>query len=296
MCSYASCCEVLHPLDDMGVTAGGLVMQAHLDYLTLTSWEDYAPVVETVTGVKYSHVFRNGENRGGYHGFKYGGYWYGRGYQKPYGHTYKEPHYMFVASGGSADSVRGTEIMYYDWTCTRMDVQVTGASTFDARRLFDLRKVYGIEKAMTLIENSDGGETLYIGSRKSEAFWRYYKKEEKGEDFYRLEVELKGGRAKNYFVWLQGGGTPKDVYVTEFLRLPGYLQRRLNWYIMNLDGNKVLPSINETYGLDRAMAYLQNVVKPFLGNAMGKLGIDDKEMFKEAVELAVRQTVMFSED
>lgn len=269
---------------------------AYLDYMTLTSWTCYERVVRDVAGIRYEDYSPRVDRRSGYNGKKYGNYWYGSGFQKRYGATFKEPHYMFIASGASADSVRGTELMYYDWKCTRLDIQVTLPSERTGRALYDIRECFDVTRKYTLVESSEGGETLYIGSRKSESFWRYYKKQELGDDVYRLEVECKGKKAENYFLWLQAGGVPKDLYLTEFIKLPSFLQRRLSSFIMNLEGNRVLPNILESYGLDRALSYLNTVVKPFLGNAYAKLGLNDRALFANEVEQVIEQLAMFQEE
>jgi phage replication initiation protein len=59
----------------------------------------------------------------------------------------------------------------------------------------------GTARKFNIVEGSDGGRTLYIGSRQSERFIRVYDKGcqmQTSSEWHRLECELKGDVAKQY--------------------------------------------------------------------------------------------------
>lgn len=110
-------------------------------------------------------------------------------------------HFIMISSGIIANRT-WQKVVPIAKRITRIDMQYT----FVANDFIDLTRVYsdwaslprGKRKA-SLVNNTEGGQTLYIGSRKSDQFGRfYYKTAEanlKVKNVYRLEVELKKPRA-----------------------------------------------------------------------------------------------------
>jgi hypothetical protein len=110
-------------------------------------------------------------------------------------------HYMMRASGDNADSVLRELSENCPARCTRIDLQITipMKPEYSARRTCDMlrgTKWPGRDRKTMLIENADGLDTLYIGSRLSETFTRLYVKEGDGQRYLRYEVEFKGDTAE----------------------------------------------------------------------------------------------------
>lgn len=144
---------------------------------------------------------------------------YGLGTQKDQGHG------IFEASGQAA----------HEFTCwlltsgqvkqflpklyaTRIDLQCTKQRHDN----LDYVKTHkSIRKPKQLILGDDGN-TLYIGNRESNSFWRLY---DKTKDAVRLEVEFKGQQAKNIWLGLQQGVDLAALYHDKLKRsrVPKYL-------------------------------------------------------------------------
>jgi hypothetical protein len=90
------------------------------------------------------------------------------------------------------------------WQPSRVDIAVDVSESFDVPGAY-VKWQGKTRTKLTAIED----QTLYIGSRKSEIFWRIYNKaEEMGRSelspLWRIELELKGARAKQFWkAWQQ---------------------------------------------------------------------------------------------
>jgi len=91
--------------------------------------------------------------------------------------------------------------------CTRIDVQITLELTSHISELWErlngnkeqYRDVTGKLLNWSIIQNKNGLNTLYVGSRQSQLFRRFYIKEIAGKQYLRLEIEYKGDRANKVF-------------------------------------------------------------------------------------------------
>lgn len=89
------------------------------------------------------------------------------------------------------------------WACRRLDAQVTIVKPpeWSSRRFADYVKASDTRgRGVRLIENlSNGLDTVYVGSRTSNRFARYYVKAAASGHLLRYEVEVKGERAESAF-------------------------------------------------------------------------------------------------
>lgn len=169
-----------------------------IDWLTFTTWENtvfnaWQDWQKTIQGDQKTGKIRN------YEGEWKGSSFIGEGRQK------NKAHGMIRVSGSDSHTA------YFDLMrcgyakCTRLDIQLTlDLPENYSARIFadDLRadQVGDCQRSILLMENSDGLNTVYVGSRKSDRFARFYIKavgalgEE--ERFLRFEVEHKGDWAR----------------------------------------------------------------------------------------------------
>lgn len=136
--------------------------------------------------------------------------------------------------------------------CTRIDLQAT-KTRYDGFDWLKLHKRIAKPKKLIL---GDDGNTLYIGNRESDSFWRLYQKEGL---HVRLEVELKGNQAKRAWNTFRNRVEPSAIFATyagksrvpklvvdfyanledatdlEALRPLESLEAKLDWF-MQLDG------------------------------------------------------------
>ena len=160
-----------------------------IDWLTFTSWDINDFICWTYWLKKQSGEIREGKIK------MYSGFWVdssfvGQGLQG------NKNHYIARVSGEFSNSV------YHDlWSqnvkATRIDVQITKKipDNYSARKFIDSLRSgdWGTyERDLQLIENSDGLDTVYIGSKKSDRFARVYVKNSLEGKFLRFEIEYKG--------------------------------------------------------------------------------------------------------
>jgi len=135
----------------------------------------------------------------------------------------RKPHAVFEASGAQAHMffhwlkrlpVEYTESLY----ATRIDLQCTKLAHDDLDYIETHKR---LRKPKQLILGDDGN-TLYIGNRQSDSYWRLY---DKSDLHVRLEVELKGKQAKAAFRALLAGKQPSSVFDAKLKksRVPKYL-------------------------------------------------------------------------
>ena len=113
-----------------------------------------------------------------------------------------KPHYLLSIAGYLADGALRHD--FGSARCSRIDLQLTfpKPADYSARSLKD-ELLSSVDNARNrevrkigLVE-SDGYDTIYIGSRKSDRFTRLYIKELDDGDYLRYEVELKGRVARS---------------------------------------------------------------------------------------------------
>jgi len=106
--------------------------------------------------------------------------------------------------------------------CTRLDIQFTTPLPleYSARKFADdLRsgQVGEYQRSVELYENGDGLDTVYVGSKKSDRFARFYVKENDGKRYLRFEIEHKNTWAEIVSKNLQSGDASMAGVMLDFL-------------------------------------------------------------------------------
>lgn len=121
-----------------------------------------------------------------------------------------KPHGIFEASGVDAHTffhwfMRTQSCQLSSVTCSRIDLQ----STKHPPKEWNYQKAYkSLAKPKKLILGDDGN-TLYIGNRQSNSYFRIY---DKTDHSVRVEIELKGTQAKRAWRTLASGKDIAAVY------------------------------------------------------------------------------------
>ncbi len=128
------------------------------------------------------------------------------------GEQQKRPHGIFESSGSKAHEFahwifRTQQLNLDKLYCTRIDLQVT--REFEQRP--DYHQLYKRQRKPAQLILGDTGNTLYIGNRESDTFWRLY---DKTPTEIRLEVEIKGNQAKSAFNAFMHNASVKEIYQT----------------------------------------------------------------------------------
>lgn len=175
--------------------------QCMIDWVTLTQWADEGEwlyeLADDIRGcgeVESARVMQ-------YAGWSFGSVFFGTAEQSG------RMHNMLRVSGAAAhDLIGGLGNVPGSVKCTRVDVQVTVPLDrgYDSGRFYvfatEGKDWKGRKRKVSRIQNEDGLDTVYIGSRQSEVFARLYVKEV-GRPVVRalrFEVELKGGKSDVY--------------------------------------------------------------------------------------------------
>jgi hypothetical protein len=236
----------------------------HIDYLTVTCDDsvEFERSRRTLFEIEHGEPVKKQE----FYGF-IGARWEKEGYGTRFVGTRELDGYSMISCSGRAAHTEAERLRFLAcWQPSRVDVAV------DVQRHFDVPGAYsrwqGITRTkITAIED----ETLYIGSRKSELFWRIYNKAtEMGRPekapLWRFEIELKGERAKQFWSLWQRHNAELPGIIKGYLRQPNgnprepayslvspYLEAREAWYIGPLPRRK-----------RAGEAYLWQNVIPFL--------------------------------
>jgi hypothetical protein len=182
---------------------------AHNDYLRLATF-NYKAFLDIVAKLRRRHRGWRPSHWLQYSGQKTTtGIFYGAGEQNGRGHA------VVHVSGTEAHNFLAWWSNLHpdltaDFYCTRFDLQVTARPPAE----FDYLLAHQKTKNTTLYL-SPSGNTLYIGSRESDSFWRIYDKE---EGKMRVEVELKGKQAKRAYVTFMRRNELGSIYNTYLKR------------------------------------------------------------------------------
>jgi hypothetical protein len=206
-----------------------------LDYLTLTSYD--TQLLEAHARYIVSRIpehMPTAKNRMQYAGLVCDGVFYGVGRQHQGLHAILQ-----VPGYRSWHAALAAQLQPEGVRCSRFDLQITidAALVPSIERLFDVLNSAdtsewnhtGPRPKLQHIRNSDGYDTLYVGTRTSEMFRRIYKKHIDGGDYVRFEVEVKGNLARA--LWERGDVSDReaqaDIFRHQFHALPspvrGYL-------------------------------------------------------------------------
>lgn len=196
-----------------------IVNDAAIDWLTLTSYErDFGKAVKSFVDEKVEIVTRQQSRMLGYAGTRAvsadGSIFLGQNISG---------HWMLTVSGQLADIIfRHHCLLYMQVRCTRMDVQVTIPEPIGWKQKSFADSVAESERfgAYSHIA-SESGETVYLGSRKSDAFVRVYEKEAEGEvkKWLRYEVEYKADRSNGLYKRLRDGASIGGFLVDSIQRV-----------------------------------------------------------------------------
>lgn len=146
----------------------------------------------------------------------YSGYWLKEDRGSAFagiGRTNGEDQEMILLTGALAEDWASRAASQGNWRATRIDLQVTVQESVDVPELIAAHRA-----AFRRIKSTDiSGETLYIGSRTSERFWRIYNKAEQLrrpelDPLWRWELELKGKRAQLAWQMLSEENSPGVRY------------------------------------------------------------------------------------
>jgi len=167
---------------------------------------------------------------------------------------------------------------------TRLDLCVSVDREIDLDYWYARQRAAGAKIKASLIN----GETLYIGSRKSDRFWRIYNKAlEQGVagPLFRIELELKGDRARQAKMLLMRGKRA-EIFLFNRIGVVGDLV------------DEVLPGLDEhpDAGIDLSLPrrppagkrFLEKVIVPFLKR--------NKWAIKDLIESGILEEVEYEQN
>jgi len=157
-------------------------------------WSDFHTATDRLRGEGHEHTQWSWM---GYEGLSIGGMSWG----------HRTDGDILRLSGGTAERLFDV-FAHYQGNCSRIDIALTvffdrpsrHLASRNYQRVAELQEPSSI-RTYSLIVNSSGGETMYVGSRQSDQFGRLYDKaseSKKGDEgtAWRWEVEFKADRAK----------------------------------------------------------------------------------------------------
>jgi hypothetical protein len=250
-----------------------------LDYITLTSYDTQlleAHARYIVSRIPYHMPIA--KNRMQYAGLTCDGVFYGVGKQHSGIHAMLQvPGYRSRIAAAIAQL--DTEPI----RCSRFDLQITvDASLIPSfgmlfHRLNEANTSEwnhtGPRPKVQHIRNSDGYDTLYIGTRTSELFRRIYVKHIDGGDYVRYEVEYKGNLARA--LWERGDVSRReaqaDIFRHQFHALPRSLQRALQPFVERVEqGTGEFVPVNRSTDEEKAIEWFASGVIPALDKARSR--------------------------
>ena len=182
-------------------------------------------------------------------------------------------------SGGHAELLF-SRFTYHPCNCSRLDIALTFHFAHQVKRVastnyhqLDIRVEPTAQRSNSLIVNTKGGETLYIGSRSSDQFGRVYDKgaEEGANDIaqrWRFEVEFKSERALAVLHKLTATKDRSSMYIA--LVSSFFKQRGVDFPTLTRDMDITVPLPVELKSDDRALSWLAKQVKPTIQRLMGR--------------------------
>lgn len=186
-----------------------------VDWLTFTTYEN-----DYYLGWKDWQRKLTGEQKTGKIRM-YDGEWIGSSFVGE-GRQGSRPHGLIRVSGTESNQafIDLLEVGYDK--CTRLDIQFTTPlpSGYSARQFADdLRSGQQGEyqRSIELYENGDGFDTVYVGSKKSDRFARFYVKEADDQRYLRFEIEHKNAWAQIVAKSLQVGNACMAGVMLDFL-------------------------------------------------------------------------------
>ena len=167
---------------------GRRVMETHLDYLRLATWDELA---YTRVAARLMSNWETGWEHGKwlqYRGWRKEGLFLGSGLQQCKYHS------VLNISGSLSHQMLPSLRSLATWYATRIDLQVTIKTPLGSGDRLALVRDDCKTENTTLIESQEN-DTLYLGARASDKFTRLYEKN-LDQQYLRLEFELKGARSR----------------------------------------------------------------------------------------------------
>jgi hypothetical protein len=247
-----------------------------LDYLTLTSYDTQlleAHARYIVSRIPY-HM-PTAKNRMQYAGLTCDGVFYGVGKQHQGLHAILQ-----VPGYRSWNAALAAQLEPEAVRCSRFDLQITidAALVPSVERLFNRLNSAdtadwnhtGPRPKLQHIRNSDGYDTLYIGTRTSELFRRIYKKHIDGGDYVRFEVEVKGNLARA--LWERGDVSSREaqagIFRHQFHALPRYVQSELHPFVERVEqGSGEFVPVHRGTDEEKALDWFRSGVIPAMNKA-----------------------------
>lgn len=223
----------------------------------------------------------------GYSGFAVGGMSWG----------HRDDSDLLRLSGGTAELLFDSFANHVG-NCSRLDIALTftlarvvkGVASRNYRNLAELQEP-AHTKNYSLIVNNKGGETLYVGSRRSDQFGRVYDKNaEEGTgpvgERWRYEVEFKAERASRALTRLTSTEDRRMMYVS--LVYGFFMSRNVALPSMPRGLDITIPVPVEHKSADRQLAWLRRQVRPVVdrliakglsGEVMAALGLEGSGVY-----------------
>lgn len=269
---------ILSPDDDFMYEELVLVGGPACDWLTLTTHDEkeyVAMQAYTIGGDVTRLVPPREAKRMQYRGWAGDGWFVGEGRQ------HGMPHYMMQAWGARANDVLRSAVSFHERSglvkCTRIDLQCTSSSGFAA----DLPAVAeairalpagafggrGPRPAVTYYSSEKSEDTMYIGTRRSPRFWRFYNKLVSGELRLRAELEAKGWLGEAIWTELCEVGVfhVKQIHGRELGALPDDVREMArDCYAPHGDADRTPKPVADVTGLLATQKWLFECVVPAL--------------------------------
>lgn len=191
-----------------------------IDWMTFTTWDN-----KTFEGWQVWQKQQEGDELAGrikmYTGIWRGNTFTGEGFQR------EKSHGLIKVSGGDSHNAYYQLIGSGYTKCTRLDVQITTLlpAGYSARKFADdVRSGQSVqfERGVRLVENTDGLDTVYIGSGSSNRYARFYVKLVDEVRHLRFEVEHKAEWAQTLSNSLLDETGTLDGALLDFLGSVGF--------------------------------------------------------------------------
>jgi hypothetical protein len=293
---------------------GALIYQGAIDYLTCSTYngDQYALVVNMIDSINVSRETIKARKAKGYDTSSLGWASYGEGTQKGnHNQLGGLPHFVINANGQEADKLALLMLKEplfnpEEWNWSRVDIQLTVKKNRAVRlttlgqRLDDglLGEFRGKGKPKPHWQGSSTGDTLYIGSPKSQRMIRFYDKplvhQRTRQDFERFEVQYRDDYANPLMrkLFRDRNKLDRDLIMRtlkrEYDKLPEALQMELSFYHAweNVSRETIQPDKTEATESSK-LRWLKSLRKSLiaLASAPGQAGVEARGVLLEALVL-----------
>lgn len=253
-----------------------------VDWITATQFriDDVKPLLKVAKGIVSKEVQRGNDRRTwkgqGYFGERAGGASWG-----VRGDTY----IAMLSSGCARENWR--EVGEWATNCTRLDLQQTILLEEEDRGFFDRMEAFllsrpagrGRSAQVTRVRDSKGGNTLYLGSRTSDVYYRVYDKGVESGTYepgrlIRFEIELKRDLAKTAMLNVLRSKSEKDEILSIIAGLFGRQSVNISSsYVQLLE----VACVDSSSDVQQRLRYLAKSVRPLVQKLISA-GFEDEAM------------------